>query len=120
VIAAAPACAGALVQPCERPAAFPPWDEASPPAEAALPPTGLADALVGTYQQHLRRPELPGGGCPFAPSCSVYARHAIDAYGPFGLVLAIDRMLIREHLGLRGNYPVDCVDGQERYRDPVP
>jgi hypothetical protein len=120
VIAAAPGCAAGLVQPCDPAPAFAPWDEGSLSSDVELPPTGLADALVGTYQQHLRRPELPGAGCPFAPSCSVYTRHAIEAYGPFGLVLAIDRMLIREHLGLREHYPIDCVDGQERYRDPVP
>lgn len=76
--------------------------------------------MIRVYQRRLRRPELPGAGCPFTPTCSEFAIEAIDAYGPLGVLLAIDRILIREHAGLHEHYFVDCVGRRERFRDPVP
>lgn len=120
-VALAAGCGPAATpDPCAPAPRFTPWDQPAPVSRAPDVAGGAGDALVRGYQRHLRRPELPGGGCPFAPTCSVYARDAIAAYGPLGLVLAIDRLLVREHAGLHGHYPVDCADGRERYVDPVP
>jgi putative component of membrane protein insertase Oxa1/YidC/SpoIIIJ protein YidD len=107
--------------PCGGGPRFAPWDDARAAAPSpADAPSGAADAMIGAYQRHLRRPELPGGGCPFAPTCSVFTRDALGRYGALGVILAVDRLLIREHAFLHGHYPVACVDGRERFGDPVP
>lgn len=85
-----------------------------------LPSDGVLDALVAWYQRHARAPGLPGAGCPFAPSCSVYARKALRRYGPLGLVLVIDRLIVREHPLAPAYYPTTCVRNTTRLDDDVP
>lgn len=79
------------------------------------------DALIALYQNHLRGPTTDEGGCPFHPSCSQYARQSFSRYGAVGgLVLTMDRLFVREHVFLEGNYEVVCPHGDERYYDPAP
>lgn len=59
-----------------------------------------------------------GDRCGFSPSCSRYAKLAIDRYGPVrGLIMAADR-LQRCHGCGSGYYPRDRITG--RLYDPVP
>jgi len=107
--------------PCGPGRAFTPWD--APPAgehDGAEPATTSAGVMIGVYQKYLRRPSLPDEGCPFEPTCSVYAQGAMGAYGAAGLLLVFDRLLIREHPLAGINYQETCVDGRWRWRDPVP
>lgn len=109
------------VDPCAAGPGFAPWDQPGP--DAVRPQTaadGAADALVVVYQQRLRRPELPGAGCRFHPTCSAFAREALGRYGVVGLLLAFDRLLIREQPFAGPSYPPACVDGEARWHDPVP
>jgi len=109
--------------PCEVSRPFEPWDTAAvtaPPPPIA-PAGGLADALLATYQRSLRRPEQgAAGGCPFEPTCSHFARQAFDRYGLAGLLLVVDRLLIREHPLAGNSYVSTCVGGRVRWHDPVP
>lgn len=109
--------------PCEVARSFEPWDSAA--VTAPPPPNahagGLADALLATYQRSLRRPEKgSAGGCPFEPSCSHFARQAFDRYGLAGLLLVVDRLLIREHLLAGDRYVSTCAGGRWRWHDPLP
>lgn len=119
-------CARPLpVDPCSADPAFAPWDANEPaPAPAATrppdPTSGTADALIATYQRRLRRPELPGAGCQFHPTCSEFARQALRRYGIVGLLFAFDRLLIREQPLAGPSYPPACVGGEPRWHDPVP
>ncbi|MBU1936425.1 membrane protein insertion efficiency factor YidD [bacterium] len=48
----------------------------------------LIDAYVVVFSPHF------GGRCRFHPSCSVYAREALDTYGPFrGSALMVRRLV---------------------------
>jgi len=105
--------------PCAGPAAFAPFDERVA-ARATPAPDGILDALVAFYQAHLRAPTPKTAGCPFAPTCSVYAREALHRYGPFALVLIVDRLIVREHPFAAASYPMTCVDHTARLRDAVP
>ena len=84
------------------------------------PPDGLLDGLVAWYQDHGRARSLPGIGCPFAPTCSVYARTALARYGPIAIVLIVDRLIVREHEAAGSYYPAVCVDRTTRLSDAVP
>jgi putative component of membrane protein insertase Oxa1/YidC/SpoIIIJ protein YidD len=129
------ACGGArLESPCTAGPAFAPFDLHLTPARRAPDADddasaaeggaarGVADGLVGWYQRLLRRPELPGAGCPFYPSCSVFARRALDRWGVFALVLIADRLFVREHPWAGASYPVHCDPDHQRglWDDPVP
>jgi putative component of membrane protein insertase Oxa1/YidC/SpoIIIJ protein YidD len=96
-----------------------PFDDAKPPARQ-LAPDGILDAFVAFYQGHLRAAEPKQAGCPFAPTCSVYAREALRRYGPFALVLIVDRLIVREHPFAAASYPTTCVDHTTRLVDAVP
>jgi putative component of membrane protein insertase Oxa1/YidC/SpoIIIJ protein YidD len=121
--------------PCMTPRAFAPFDQG--PSLHDVPrsslshssssssvdrdaPGGLLDALVAWYQAHGRARNLPGIGCPFAPTCSVYARAALGRYGPLGVVLIVDRLLVREHPVASAYYPMTCVARTTRLVDDVP
>lgn len=65
----------------------------------------LALFLIRTYQLVIR-PQL-GGGCRHVPSCSNYARQAIERHGVFVGVSLTARRLARCHpLGSSGYDPV--------------
>jgi putative component of membrane protein insertase Oxa1/YidC/SpoIIIJ protein YidD len=107
--------------PCAGPRAFAPFDErpASPVDRPhASEPTGMLDAIVGWYQRQGRARMPPGVGCPFAPTCSVYAREALRRYGPLAIVLIVDRLIVREHAAAGAYYPTICVARTTRLVDP--
>lgn len=65
----------------------------------------LALALIRLYQVALG-PQL-GGGCRHVPSCSAYAREAIERHGVRrGTVLALRRVARCHPLGTHGYDPV--------------
>jgi putative component of membrane protein insertase Oxa1/YidC/SpoIIIJ protein YidD len=111
--------APARSSPCAAPG-FAPWDAAPSRAAAPVSPSGVADGLVAAYQRWLRRPTLPGAGCPFHPTCSAYARQVLDRWGPLGLVLVFDRLFVREHVAAGARYPTACTGGHTRWHDPAP
>jgi putative component of membrane protein insertase Oxa1/YidC/SpoIIIJ protein YidD len=90
-------------------------DDASPAG-----PDGIVDGLVAWYQAHARARTLPGTGCPFAPTCSAYARTALRRYGPLGWILIVDRLFVREHAVAGAYYPTICVAHTTRLVDGVP
>ena len=109
------------------PPTFAPFDQrpATPVAhadapDADAPPDGLFDAVIASYQRAGRAEVASGGGCPFAPSCSVYARRALHDHGPLALILILDRLVIREHVAAGAYYPAICVAHTTRLRDDVP
>lgn len=109
------------------PPAFAPFDDKlvsrakpSDPPDADAPAEGAFDALIAWYQRHARAAELPGMGCPFAPSCSRYARGAIHRHGPLALFLIVDRLLVREHAAAGAYYAPVCVAHATRLDDDVP
>ncbi len=116
------ACGGSLAgSPCAGGPSFAPFDAAPPHAAAVVEPAdGPADGVLAWYQRALRRTELPGTGCPFYPSCSVFARRALDRWGALGFVLIADRLLVREHPLAGDAYPVHCDDQRALWDDPVP
>jgi len=83
-------------------------------------PDGILDGLVAWYQAHARARTLPGTGCPFAPTCSAYARTALRRYGPLGVILIFDRLFVREHAVAGAYYPTICVAHTTRLADGVP
>ncbi|HEU4734395.1 MAG TPA: membrane protein insertion efficiency factor YidD [Kofleriaceae bacterium] len=105
--------------PCGHPPSFAPFDEHHAPAPEPEP-EGLLDEIVAWYQHHGRARDLPGAGCPFAPTCSVYARTALERYGPIAVILIIDRLIIREHPAASAYYPPTCVERTTRLSDDVP
>jgi putative component of membrane protein insertase Oxa1/YidC/SpoIIIJ protein YidD len=104
--------------PVARP--FKPFDERLPAPRHAIAPAALLDALLVWYQDRGRARTLPGTGCPFAPTCSVYARTALRRYGPLGVILIVDRLIVREHPAAAAYYPTICVDHTTRLVDGVP
>jgi len=122
-------CAGAATAQSRRCAAargFAPWDDGAGAAAGdgriagGDDESGAADGLIAIYQRYLRAPTLPGAGCRFHPSCSVYARQAVRRYGVLGLVLAFDRLILRAHGFSDDAYLSDCVQGRPRRHDPIP
>lgn len=106
--------------PCPSPRLFAPFDERAPAPRKALPPDGVLDAIVASYQRRGRAATPAGVGCPFAPTCSVFARTALERYGPLGLVLIVDRLIVREHAAAGSYYPAICVGHTTRLSDDVP
>jgi putative component of membrane protein insertase Oxa1/YidC/SpoIIIJ protein YidD len=107
--------------PCAGPRSFAPFDERSPPQiDRVQAPDGVLDALVAWYQRDGRARMPPGVGCPFAPTCSVYAREALHRYGPLAIVLIVDRLVVREHAVAGAYYPTICVARTTRLVDGVP
>lgn len=108
--------------PCNGPVEFEPWDAPAARAQHGVPSSsgGLADGLVALYQAALRRPDLPGQGCPYEPTCSVYTRRALAQYGPIGVLLAIDRIIFREHPLAGINHRAVCVGDHWHWYDPTP
>lgn len=119
---AAIACRSAprVAAPCTPARAFAPFDDARPVPHDTAAPAGILDAIIASYQAHGRARSLPGVGCPFAPTCSVYARAALRRYGPLGVLLIVDRLLVREHPAAAAYYPMICVDHTTRLVDDVP
>lgn len=59
-----------------------------------------------------------GASCSFAPTCSGYARRAVDRYGPLrGAVMAAERLL-RDHRNLDRRYRAVRRWGKRRWHDP--
>lgn len=83
--------------------------------------TGLADRVLAGYQRHLRRPEFQDSpGCLFEPSCSFYARQAMQAHGfAVGFVMTFSRLFFREAVGSRGHYAPVQVRGEAHLYDPA-
>jgi putative component of membrane protein insertase Oxa1/YidC/SpoIIIJ protein YidD len=106
--------------PCAGPAAFAPFDARVTHAPPELPATGVLDQLVTWYQRSSGERAPLGIGCPFAPTCSVYARRAIARMGPFAIVAIVDRLLVREHPLAGAYYPTTCADHTLRLADEVP
>jgi putative component of membrane protein insertase Oxa1/YidC/SpoIIIJ protein YidD len=105
---------------CASAPAFAPFDDHRPAPRDATEPDGLLDALVAWYQHHGRTRTLPGAGCPFAPTCSAYARTALHRYGPLAVILILDRLIVREHVVAGAYYPAICVEHTTRLADDVP
>jgi putative membrane protein insertion efficiency factor len=93
-VAPRPAAAGsAVVEPA-----------VTPPPAAALP-VRLALLLIRAYQ--LWAPHYLKGHCRYAPSCSQYAREALERHGlARGLYLAARRIARCHPLGASGYDPV--------------
>jgi putative component of membrane protein insertase Oxa1/YidC/SpoIIIJ protein YidD len=115
--------------PCRGAPAFAPFDDHQatdgPAASAgtergADTSEGVLDALIAWYQHHGRAQELPGAGCSFAPTCSAYARAALQRYGPIAVILIVDRLIVREHQAAGAYYPPICVAHTTRLSDAVP
>jgi putative component of membrane protein insertase Oxa1/YidC/SpoIIIJ protein YidD len=102
--------------PCSDGPAFQPFDQRAAPVKVE-PADGILDGFVAWYQGHGRG---PGESCRFAPSCSAYARIALRRYGPLGLILVVDRLIVREHAFAASSYPITCVDRVTKLADAVP
>jgi len=123
VLVATAACTPPAVRvgsPCTASPAFAPFDDrpAAPPDAPAA--DGLLDAIIAWYQTDGRAATPPGIGCPFAPTCSVYARTALRRYGPLAVILIVDRLIVREHPIAGAYYPWVCVAHTTRLVDDVP
>ncbi len=111
---------------CTPVAAFVPWDHASRTRPARFDSdsaAGISDGLLALYQHHLRRPTLPGQGCRLRPTCSVFARQALQQWHIFGFVLVADRLFVREHPFMDSAYIPECALGRANdggLHDPVP
>jgi putative component of membrane protein insertase Oxa1/YidC/SpoIIIJ protein YidD len=105
-------------EPCREPA-FAPFDGAEPHPAPELPATGVLDQVVLWYQHGGRAAAPPGVGCPFEPTCSVYARQALDRWGPLGVIAIIDRLIVREHPLAAAYYPPICVGHTVRLSDAL-
>lgn len=76
----------------------------------------VADALIGFYRRFLS----PVGGhrCVMYPSCSEYARQAINTYGwVLGLILSVDRLVREGEEASRGD--AIFVNNEWRFFDPL-
>lgn len=75
------------------------------------------NALVQFYQKHIS--QVDGDRCPMAPSCSSYARQAIQKHGPvIGWIMACDR-LVRCGRDEAKVSPAIILDSQKYVYDPV-
>ena len=109
---------------------FGPWQAPPDRFDSALsapnPSTGyltgrttqvLLLGAVGLYQEQLS--PLKGFKCPSWPSCSGFALRSLRTRGALqGTLMVLDRLFIREHLGMGAFYPLVRVDGLVRYYDP--
>ena len=69
----------------------------------------LLIALIRGYQLLLS--PLVGGACRFHPSCSAYAREAVERHGPWhGSLLALRRLSKCHPFGASGLDPVPAPD----------
>lgn len=112
--------------------AFHPWDAATTAGSGSRPavdkPRGesdgdLPDRLLAIYQRSLRRPARPGWGCRLRPSCSAFARQALQKWRAAGLILVADRLFVREHALMDRSYLPACAiaaNDDEGLLDPVP
>jgi len=74
-------------------------------------------ALIRAYQLTLS--PILGGSCRFTPSCSAYAREAIETHGAWqGLRLAIRRLSRCHPFGASGLDPVPALEAPEAARAP--
>lgn len=71
--------------------------------------------LVKGYQVFISSQDKPS--CPFQPTCSEFAKQAIERYGPvLGLIMATGRLQRCNGMG-KGYYPVAA--GTGRFDDPI-
>lgn len=73
--------------------------------------------FIRFYQEHIS--PVDGDRCPMTPSCSEYARQAVQKHGPvMGWIMACDRLMRcgRDEVRLS---PARTVNGQRYTRDPV-
>lgn len=78
----------------------------------------LLIALIRGYQL-LLSPFL-GGACRFQPSCSAYAREAVERHGPWhGSILALRRLSKCHPFGASGLDPVPAPDAPPAPHAPL-
>ena len=90
----------------ERPGYYPDLEGDAPPFywDTGGAVSVVSIAIIRFYQTSIS--QIRKGNCPFHPSCSRYALHAIIDYGPFwGWLMAVDRIFYRENTGIYNNYP---------------
>jgi putative component of membrane protein insertase Oxa1/YidC/SpoIIIJ protein YidD len=89
------------------------------PEPEVLWATSLAGAdLLWIYQHTLSGRD--GSHCPYYPSCSRYARIAVEHYGLIrGSLMAGDRLIrCNEHPNQEGHYALRLINGEEMIWDP--
>jgi len=80
----------------------------------------LLDRLIAAYQRVVS-PVLPSGLCRFHPSCSHYARQALQTHGAFkGLLLTGWRLLRCQPFCRGGLDPVPPRRALSRHREALP
>lgn len=76
----------------------------------------ILEGLIFAYREGIS--PVDGPSCPYEPTCSGFARHAVKAHGPLlGVFMAGDR-LMRCNGSSHLRYP--RVGPEGRYHDPVP
>ncbi|MBM4170158.1 MAG: membrane protein insertion efficiency factor YidD [Ignavibacteria bacterium] len=96
-----------------------PWEPDDLPRRGAKLPTApnparvfqdAALSLIGVYQNRIG--PLSIHRCPYTPSCSNFARRAIERHGLFvGLCMFIDRNMYRENPGMFRHYNLRRLPG---------
>jgi hypothetical protein len=67
------------------------------------------DVLLLFYQNIISTQDQPS--CNFTPTCSQYAKEAIQKHGPLGIFIAADRLHRCNGMG-KGYYPIDPETGK--------
>jgi putative component of membrane protein insertase Oxa1/YidC/SpoIIIJ protein YidD len=98
-----------------------PWDARGAADNPIVDGVGLADRALAGYQRHLRRPSIERDlGCRFEPSCSVYARGAVQAHGTLvGVIMTANRLFFREALARPADFQPVRARGAMRMYDPA-
>ena len=89
-----------------------PWDFAAPavdqvpaeqPAQPFSYPLDPASLVIHAWQHGLTNQDGPT--CPFEPSCSEYAREAVEKFGPlYGWTLGMERYMRDHRCALQSGY----------------
>ncbi len=81
-------------------------------------PGAFADNLfIRFYQDHIS--PIDGARCPMHPTCSAYARQAVEKHGPLiGWIMAMDRLVRCGRDEVRLSRHV-IINGRDKVLDPV-